>query len=104
MYKFANVKDKERELVFRRTASKLKLSEAIVEKDFWVCWMLDYMFTKFKFRVFLTSKGGTSLSKAFHMIERFSEDIDLVLNWNAIGIDQDEPYIERSHNQQEAFN
>ena len=104
MYKFANVEDKERELVFRRTASKLKLSEAIVEKDFWVCWMLDYMFTKFKFRAFLTFKGGTSLSKAFHMIERFSEDIDLVLNWNAIGIDQDEPYIERSHNQQEAFN
>lgn len=47
-------------------------------------------------------KGGTSLSKIFHLIKRFSEDIDLILNWkeNPIG----NPLERRSNAQQAKFN
>ncbi len=42
-------------------------------------------------------KGGTSLSKAFGLIERFSEDIDLILDWRLLGYGIDEPWEERSN-------
>jgi hypothetical protein len=38
-------------------------------------------------------KGGTSLSKVFGLIDRFSEDIDLVLDWRLLGYDQEGPTI-----------
>lgn len=57
----------------------------IVEKDFWVCVTLKFLFQKSRFGKSLVFKGGTSLSKAYGLIERFSEDIDLVLDWNLIG-------------------
>src|SRR5262249_51016922 len=50
----------------------------ILEKDFWVCWLLSILFES-KFADALVFKGGTSLSKVFGVIERFSEDIDLSL-------------------------
>ena len=56
------------------------MHEAIIEKDFWVCLMLDYLFHKCKWKTNFTFKGGTSLSKCYHLIQRFSEDIDLILD------------------------
>lgn len=38
---------------------------AIIEKDFWVCWMLGFLFEKPQFKTNLAFKGGTSLSKAY---------------------------------------
>jgi hypothetical protein len=61
--------------LFRETADRMGLSEAVVEKDFWVCWTLNQIFTIEQFKERLLFKGGTSLSKVFGAIQRFSEDI-----------------------------
>lgn len=50
----------------------------MVEKDFWVSWTLSVLFAHPEFGPQLVFKGGTSLSKVFGVIERFSEDIDPV--------------------------
>ena len=66
--------------LFRETADRMGLSEAVVEKDFWVCWTLKQIFTIEQFNERLLFKGGTSLSKVFGAIQRFSEDIDLAVD------------------------
>ena len=50
---------------------------ATIEKDFWVCWTLKKLFNLPEWGSHLTFKGGTSLSKGWALIERFSEDIDI---------------------------
>lgn len=80
------------------------MPEAIIEKDFWVCWLLDYLFNDFQYRDFICFKGGTSLSKVYHCIDRFSEDIDLALDWSIIGVLKDDAYDPRSNRQQDLFN
>ena len=57
-----------------------------IEKDFWACYMLDYLFHRCAWKDNLAFKGGTSLLKAYGLIERFSEDIDLILDWRVLGI------------------
>ena len=47
--------------LFVLTADKMRLSPAIIEKDFWVCWMLDYLFGRSPWTRQLAFKGGTSL-------------------------------------------
>ena len=69
----------ERHLYFEQTAIRRNVSGVILEKDFWVCWMLGVLFQS-EFADHLVFKGGTSLSKVFGVIERFSEDIDLSLS------------------------
>lgn len=104
MYKIAKSKDKERELIFRNTASKMKVNEAIIEKDFWVVLVLDYLFTKSKYKKAFTFKGGTSLSKGYSLIKRFSEDIDLILDWTTFGVPENEPYEKRTNTKQNRYN
>ena len=82
---FARLPAPERAIVFRETAARLQVGSAIiVEKDFWVCWALHRIFlsTKLPGPLF---KGGTSLSKVYKVIERFSEDVDIVLDRHALG-------------------
>ena len=67
----------ERADVFAETAERKGLPEAIIEKDFWVCWVLKQLFSIEALSGRLLFKGGTSLSKIFHAINRFSEDIDI---------------------------
>ena len=55
------------------------MNAAIIEKDFWVCLTLDYLFHHCKWKQAFAFKGGTSLSKVYGLIDRFSEDIDLIL-------------------------
>lgn len=62
-----------------QTAVHLGLPEQAVEKDLWVSIILQLVFT-LPFSDKLVFKGGTSLSKSFGLIERFSEDIDLVVD------------------------
>ncbi len=71
--------------VFAETADRKGLAEAIIEKDFWVCWVLKQLFSIEVFSGRLVFKGGTSLSKVFHAINRFSEDIDLAVDYAALG-------------------
>jgi len=77
----------EREALFSETAAQVGAnSSVIVEKDFWVCFTLYHLFG-LDFRPTLLFKGGTSLSKAFGLIKRFSEDIDLTLNRAELGFE-----------------
>ena len=57
--------------------TQLDLPAASVEKDFWVCWILKVLFSLPEVGGHLTFKGGTSLSKCYNVIKRFSEDIDI---------------------------
>lgn len=104
MREVAKLAEQERRELFRNTAAKMGLNDAIVEKDFWVCFTLDYLFHRCPWKGALTFKGGTSLSKAFHLIHRFSEDIDLILDWRALGYGEEEPWAKRSNTKQDAFN
>ncbi|MDP8201825.1 MAG: nucleotidyl transferase AbiEii/AbiGii toxin family protein [Candidatus Tenebribacter burtonii] len=102
MNEVAKYLDKQREELFSETASKMHTTNAIAEKDFWVVWVLDKLFSHEKLSNILMFKGGTSLSKIFGLIERFSEDIDLILDWDLLT--KDDPYAERSKTQQGKFN
>ncbi len=101
MYKIA--RSEEREELFFNTAAKMGTDPAIVEKDFWVCLTLDYLFHHSKWQSAFAFKGGTSLSKVYNLIERFSEDIDLILDWRVIGYARNEPWEERSNTKQQKF-
>ena len=86
------------------TARKRNISEAVIEKDYWVTFILDYLFNDNKWKEYFTFKGGTSLSKCFGLIERFSEDIDLILDWRVLGYKEKEPWLKRSNTKQDKFN
>lgn len=104
MRKVARLTVSNRRELFRNTADKMGLNDAIVEKDFWVCFTLDYLFHRSPWKDAITFKSGTSLSKAFNLINRFSEDIDLILDWRVLGYGKEEPWEKRSNTKQDAFN
>ena len=104
MRNVARLPDSDRGELFRNTADKMGLNDAIVEKDFWACFTLDHLFHRCPWKDAITFKGGTSLSKAFNLISRFSEDIDLILDWRVLGYGKDEPWEKRSNTKQDAFN
>lgn len=85
MDKVANLSGDERRDLFRETAARRAMNPAVVEKDFWVCWVLKHLFADSTFGDRLVFKGGTSLSKVFGLIDRFSEDVDLILDWRVLG-------------------
>ncbi len=91
MNTWAKATPEDREALFNQTAAAKGISPEIAEKDFWVCWVLHQVFQFHDFPQ-LMFKGGTSLSKAFGMIQRFSEDIDLVINRHQLGFnDENDP-------------
>lgn len=104
MRNIAKIKENDRKALFHNTAAKMGMTDAIIEKDFWVCYMLDYLFHRCAWRDNIAFKGGTSLSKAYGLIERFSEDIDLILDWRVLGYGINEPWEERSNTKQDIFN
>jgi hypothetical protein len=77
--------------LFAAAASRRALVPEIIEKDFWVCWTLHRLFTLPSLPAGLIFKGGTSLSKVYQAIERFSEDVDLSFDRAGLGFagDQD---------------
>lgn len=75
--------------LFAAAAERQGINTAIVEKDFWVCWTLKRLFTLPQAPAGLIFKGGTSLSKVFNAIERFSEDVDLSFDRAALGFGGD---------------
>jgi hypothetical protein len=72
--------------LFTTTAQRLGTTPQNVEKDFWVCWTLDALFNGLREGPRLLFKGGTSLSKAFGLIQRFSEDIDVTVFRDDLGL------------------
>ena len=103
MRDFALAPAENRTEAFEQAAIMLKLPPAIMEKDFWVCWTLDYLFSRCSVRNSFAWKGGTTLSKAFGLISRFSEDVDLIIDWQLLGYGKDEPWKPRSNTKQDAF-
>ncbi len=82
---FLKLSSNERSLYIEQAALLRNISFVIMEKDFWVCWLLGILFES-EFADSLVFKGGTSLSKVFGAIERFSEDIDLSLSPIFLGL------------------
>ena len=88
--RFLALSDQDRRDVFAAAASRLDTLPSYVEKDFWVCLVLDTLFNRLpEGHPQLLFKGGTSLSKAFGLIRRFSEDIDLVVSRDGLGFGPD---------------
>lgn len=85
---FLALPEQDRQDVFEAAATRLDTFPGYVEKDFWVCLVLDALFNRRpEGHPRLLFKGGTSLSKAFGLIERFSEDIDLVVFRDGLGFE-----------------
>jgi len=76
MNEFLKLSENERKEVFEQAAAKTGLPTYAIEKDWWVTQLLRIIFAS-KFSSSFVFKGGTSLSKAYGLITRFSEDIDL---------------------------
>ena len=91
----ANMKD-----AIAYTASNLGISSPMIEKDLWVTFLLNRLFTESPWKDNLLFKGGTCLSKCYGVIDRFSEDIDLLLDWRLLGYGVDGPSIEASRKKQ----
>jgi predicted nucleotidyltransferase component of viral defense system len=100
--KVANLSPEERAEIFSEAAAQKGIMVAAAEKDFWLCWMLMIIFEHPELSKLLKLKGGTSLSKCYGFIDRFSEDIDLILDWDLLT--DENPNEERSHTQQDKFN
>ncbi len=85
MYDFIKLDKNERSQAFRIGSEKLGFPAYVIEKDLWVTYILDLLFNKIEHNHRIMFKGGTSLSKCFNLIERFSEDIDLSLHMDDLG-------------------
>ena len=70
--------------IFAETARQKALPISSIEKDWWVVYTLSALFST-EYADKLIFKGGTSLSKGWNLIERFSEDVDLVLDREFLG-------------------
>ncbi len=77
MDKFVLLNDKDKRAYFEVAAADLNVMPQLIEKDFWVCCMLKVLFSLPASGSHLTFKGGTSLSKCYDVIKRFSEDVDV---------------------------
>jgi Nucleotidyl transferase AbiEii toxin, Type IV TA system len=77
-----------RALAFTQSAARMAVSSVMVEKDFWVSWLLGLLFADPALAPHLVFKGGTSLSKVYGVIDRFSEDIDLSMSPAFVGADE----------------
>lgn len=80
MKAFHQLEPNQRKEVLDLAAVETNLAPAILEKDYWVVWLLSLLFQQEKLETYLTFKGGTSLSKVFDLIQRFSEDVDISID------------------------
>jgi len=77
MNKFLLLSENDKQAYFGVVADNLNVMPQLIEKDFWVCWILEILFSLPESGSHLTFKGGTSLSKCYNIINRFSEDVDI---------------------------
>lgn len=85
MSKLHLLSEAERKDFFEAAAGVRGISFQIIEKDFWVVWVLERLFAFAELKDHLTFKGGTSLSKVYGLIERFSEDVDVSIEKEFFG-------------------
>ncbi|MDR0811829.1 MAG: nucleotidyl transferase AbiEii/AbiGii toxin family protein [Paludibacter sp.] len=81
---FLKLSKPEQLVILNQLQEKLKLTPAAIEKDLWVTAVLRALFA-LPYAESLSFKGGTSLSKCWHLIERFSEDVDIAINREYLG-------------------
>src|SRR5712692_9827306 len=81
----ARLPPRDRADLFNQAGTQRGVVSAIIEKDFWVCWALKRLFALPGANPSLVFKGGTSLSKVYAVIQRFSEDIDLSFDRHDLG-------------------
>jgi hypothetical protein len=78
--KFLKLPAVDRQDIFDAEAARLGTLARYVEKDFWVCCILDILYNGLpQERPRILFKGGTSLSKVYGLIDRFSEDVDFTI-------------------------
>jgi predicted nucleotidyltransferase component of viral defense system len=75
---FLQLDRRERRQILTGVGSSLGRTPEVLEKDVWVCWVLNELFTMPN-RKQMVFKGGTSLSKVYNAIKRFSEDVDVTI-------------------------
>jgi len=99
---FLHLKAQDQSQIYRALAPQLARSPVVLEKDVWVCWVLQALFTM-PDRLPMAFKGGTSLSKVFGAIARFSEDVDITLDYRGLDGSFD-PFAEGvSHSRMKKF-
>lgn len=86
MKAFINLSEKDKLNVFNQVSERTGLPSSAVEKDWWVTLALNIIFS-LSYSKHIVFKGGTSLSKVWNLIERFSEDIDLVIDRKHLGFE-----------------
>lgn len=87
---FLNLSNQDRQDVFEAEAERLDTLPTYVEKDFWVCLTINILYNALPEGCpRLLFKGGTSLSKAYQLIERFSEDVDFTVFREDLGFEGD---------------
>lgn len=87
MTKWLQLSDDDRLISIQQASIKSGISVKVIEKDWWVTLVLKAVFED-KYASHLSFKGGTSLSKGWHLIDRFSEDIDLAIDRQFLGFDE----------------
>ena len=102
MRRFIELSLDRKSFYFQQASDVLGLPAVAIEKDFWLVWVLSRLFDSEVLAPNILFKGGTSLSKVFGLINRFSEDIDLILNWDEVVLE--DPMAERSNTKQDQFN
>lgn len=85
MINIIKLSDSDRNNIFEYVTSQSGINPKIIEKDFWVTVILKILFVELKELHPFMFKGGTSLSKCYNLIDRFSEDIDISLNMENLG-------------------
>lgn len=85
---WSKISPSNRQAIFKEVADKMGLPAAAIEKDWWVVKTLELVFTT-EVAPHTVFKGGTSLSKAWELIDRFSEDIDLALDRKFLGFKEE---------------
>ena len=104
MSDFLGLPSEDRIFLCRHIGEQLGIIPSIVEKDFWVCRVLNILFREDSLNPYLCFRGGTSLSKAYKIIRRFSEDIDVALSprfFTELG-EEDKPTAFQSASQRDA--
>jgi hypothetical protein len=77
---FLNLPKEQQSALLKQSAPRTNMRPFVLEKDIWVCWALQQLFTIPEPHP-MAFKGGTSLSKVYQVIDRFSEDLDVTLDY-----------------------
>ncbi|MEX0617900.1 MAG: nucleotidyl transferase AbiEii/AbiGii toxin family protein [Pseudohongiellaceae bacterium] len=103
---YENLSTADQKEILQSAAASIGRAAAVLEKDIWVCWALQALFG-IQERHPMAFKGGTSLSKVHGLIDRFSEDVDITLDYRAFDDqgyskypDKYEPFGDRANNSQ----